>query len=413
MICILLLSVIIQSDISDCLSRDSDLMFFLEADIDYYLSMEQTGRSTQTLIDRQTDYKPQLKLYALSAALMDSSNGRILYSRSSDDKLAMASTTKIMTCIYALQNSDPDEVVTFSKYAASMPDVQLNAREGEQFYLGDLLYSLMLESHNDTAVAIAEHVSGSVEDFCSGMTSLAHKIGAGNTSFMTPNGLDSDGHYTTAADLCLIGSYALQDEDFIRITNTPSHTFSNIEGTRSYSVSNKDSFLNMMEGAIGIKTGFTGKAGYCFVGALKSADTIFVSSVLASGWPPHKSYKWSDTKTLMNYALENFKLCDIYAGNASNASFVPVLNGAKRNSGLIYPDNAPELSLLLAGWEEVTVEYALPNYLCAPVDPKCPVGNVTYKIDGVPYKTYNIFPSDTVECIDYRLILEKIIAFIL
>ena len=145
------------------------------------------------------------QLYAQSAVLMDADSGRILFEKNGYEQRPMASTTKIMTLIVTLENANLDEVVTVSDYAASMPDVQLGIRAGEQFRLEDLLYSLMLESHNDSAVAVAEHVGGSVEGFAALMNAKARDIGCYDTYFITPNGLDAEDengvHSTTAADL--------------------------------------------------------------------------------------------------------------------------------------------------------------------------------------------------------------------
>ena len=147
-------------------------------------------------------------LYARSAVLMDADTGRILFEKNGGEQLPMASTTKIMTLLVTLENADLEGEVAVSSYAASMPDVQLNIREGERYRLRDLCYSLMLESHNDTAVAIAEHVGGSVEGFASMMNQKARDLGCAHTYFITPNGLDAQDangvHSTTAADLAKI-----------------------------------------------------------------------------------------------------------------------------------------------------------------------------------------------------------------
>ena len=244
--------------------------------------------------------------------------------------MAMASTTKIMTCIIALEYGNLNEIVTASAYAASMPNVKLGLRSGEQFLLKDLLYSLMLESHNDVAVAIAEHIAGSVEDFAALMNQKARDIGAYNTNFVTPNGLDAPGHYTTATDLALIGAYAIKNTKFVEITNTASYTFSNNAGTRTFGVSNKNSFLNQMEGAFGIKTGYTGQAGYCFVGAVEEGNARFVSVVLACGWPPNKSWKWADTKVLMDYGTQNY----VYKTFISDAEYESMIAALKDKLGI-------------------------------------------------------------------------------
>ena len=197
-----------------------------------------------------------LKLYAQSAVLMDADSGRVLYEKNGNEEMPMASTTKIMTCIVTLENADLDDTVTVSKYASTMPDVQLKIREGEQYKLIDLLYSLMLESHNDVAVAIAEHVGGSVEGFAAMMNAKAIELGCEHTNFVTPNGLDSAEHYTTAVELSKIASYAIKNEDFVKITNTTTWQFSELTKGRTFNVSNKDRFLYLYDGAIGIKTGF-------------------------------------------------------------------------------------------------------------------------------------------------------------
>ncbi len=179
----------------------------------------------------------KLELYAQSAVLMDADSGRILYGKNEDQIMPMASTTKIMTCIVALENANTDDFVKVSSYAARMPKVKLTVQEGEYYRLGDLLYSLMLESHNDSAVAIAEHVGGSVEGFAKMMNQKARDLGCFDTYFITPNGLDAvvgeneRFHSTTAADLARIMSYCIgvsgKKEEFLEITRTPSYGFSN------------------------------------------------------------------------------------------------------------------------------------------------------------------------------------------
>ena len=169
------------------------------------LSINVYGQDTEKP-EGQTEIPSELRqLYAQSAVLMDADSGRVLFEKNGYEQKPMASTTKIMTLIVTLENANLDEIVTVSQYAAGMPDVQLGIRKDEQYRLGDLLYSLMLESHNDSAVAIAEHVGGSVEGFAEMMNAKARDIGCFNTYYITPNGLDAtdeDGtHSTTAAEI--------------------------------------------------------------------------------------------------------------------------------------------------------------------------------------------------------------------
>ncbi|MCR2020894.1 serine hydrolase, partial [Blautia pseudococcoides] len=177
-------------------------------------------------------------LYATSAVLMDADSGRILYEKNGFEKRPMASTTKIMTCILALEKGNAEDIVTASAYAASRPKVHLGVAEGETFRFGDLLYSLMLESHNDAAVMIAEHLGGSVEGFADMMNAKAGELGCEDTYFITPNGLDASVtvgeeqkvHSTTAADLARIMRYCIKEspcrEEFLNVTRTASYSFS-------------------------------------------------------------------------------------------------------------------------------------------------------------------------------------------
>ncbi|HPU63523.1 MAG TPA: D-alanyl-D-alanine carboxypeptidase family protein [Mobilitalea sp.] len=351
-----------------------------------------------------SDTSSKLKLNALAALLLDAENDRVLFEVNGYKELPMASTTKIMTCIIALEKGKMDDVVNISSYAASMPDVQLNIREGEQYYLKDLLYALMLESHNDVAVAIAEHIGGSVEGFATMMNDKARSLNCNNTNFVTPSGLDAEGHYTTARDLAVIASYAIKNKDFIAITNTASHQFKELKYGRSFSVTNKNKFLYMMDGAIGVKTGFTGKAGYCFVGAIKRPDRTLVSVVLGCGWPPNKNLKWTETKRIMTYGLENFEKKQIFEDKKFNPVYVE--DGQTEFVGLKI---SGDLNLLLGKDEKVHIEYNLPEYLTAPVIKGQQVGSAKYYINGNLYTEIPIYTTDESKKIDFNFCLIKII----
>lgn len=338
-------------------------------------------------------------MYARAYCLIDADSNRILTSKDEDIKLPMASTTKIMTCIIALENGDMDSIVTVSEHAASMPDVQLNMKAGERFILQDLLYSLMLESHNDTAVAIAEHIGGSVEGFAKLMNLKAEELGLGNTHFVTPNGLDSDEHYTTAYELCCIGSYAIQNQDFMDIVQTPSHQFSNYDGTRAYSVNNKDAFLTSYNGAIGIKTGFTGNAGYCFCGAATRNGVTLISSVLGCGWPPNKGYKWSDTRKLMNYGFNGYAQVQITPKTPLSGIAV---SGGKEAAAPVKRTSTESFNVLMSSDDIITVSYELPVKLSAPVRSGDIIGYEKYTINDGLYISIPIVASKTIDETDSR-----------
>lgn len=360
------------------------------------------------------EYGTDLNLYARSALLMDASNGRVLYEENGYEVMPMASTTKIMTCILALEYGCLEDVVTVSAYAATMPKVKLYLKAGEQYRLKDLLYSLMLQSHNDSAVVIAEHIGGSVEAFAQLMNQKARDLGCMDTNFVTPNGLDGvdvngNAHATTAYDMAKIASYALQNEQFREIIATRSYSFGTVDGSRSFSFGNTDAFLDRMPGAIGIKTGFTGAAGYCFVGAVEDGDRLYVSVVFASGWPPNKNYKWHDTELLMEYGLENFSYRNISV--EKEVPDIRVTDGQAERVGLCI--QAEDFSLMLAPQERVKWERELPESIPAPVEEGTVVGYDRYYVEGELYRVFPIYVKCTVEQIDYPFCLEQLLDKIL
>ena len=249
--------------------------------------------------------EPEVK--ALGAVLMEAESGRVLWEKNAEAPLPNASTTKIMTCLIALESGMLDDTVTVSPNAASKPETRMGLSAGEKIKLRDLLYPMMLESANDAAVAVAEHIAGSEEEFCDMMDERALEIGAMDTDFETANGLDRGGHHSTAMDMARITAYALENEDFREIISAPSATVKS--DRRTYTVANKDRLLKEYDGAIGVKTGFTGLAGQCFVGAAERDGMTLISVVLGSGWGSSgKERKWIDTKNLLNYGFENFEL---------------------------------------------------------------------------------------------------------
>lgn len=353
------------------------------------------------------------ELYARSAVLMDADTGRVLFGKDEKSIKPMASTTKIMTCIVTLENADLTDVVEVSAYAATMPDVQLHIEKGEYYRLKDLMYSLMLESHNDSAVAIAEHVGGSVEEFAQMMNEKAASIGCTDTTFITPNGLDAsktvtleDGtsetkvHSTTAEDLARILSYCIKQspkkDEFLEITRTAGHSFTNLvkakdgsvsQGTRSFSCNNHNAFLHMMDGALTGKTGFTGNAGYCYVGALESRGRTFVIALLACGWPNNKTYKWKDARKLFQYGMDNYQQTDI-TNYDYDPKPIPVENGAGKDRLLktkiqIKPtaEQSPQ-NMLISDSDVVKMRVELPKILKAPVQKGDVLGTLDYYVNG-------------------------------
>lgn len=357
---------------------------------------------------------PPENLYAISACLMDADTGRVLFEKNGDEERAMASTTKIMTLIVTLESADLTDTVTISEYAARQPDVQLNVNSGETYQLKDLLYSLMLESHNDAAVAIAEHVGGSVEGFAALMNQKAKDLGLMHTYFITPNGLDASNengvHHTTAVELAKIMSYCItqspEREAFLEITRTPSYSFSNLEGGRSFTCNNHNAFLQMMTGALSGKTGFTADAGYCYVGALEDDGRRFVVALLGCGWPNNKSYKWSDTKRLMQYGMDCYEKKNVY--RPVSLPTLTVMGGVRGDAwesgedwetdpkiSLRMEGEPKELLYLLKTGEDAAVETKLKTKLTAPVKEGDAAGEILYRLDGEIIAVYPVVCGET------------------
>ncbi len=280
--------------------------------------------------DIQTMAAEGMDLYARNAVLIDGDTGAVLYDKNCGEHRPNASTTKILTCIIALECGNLGDKVTVSSYAAKMPEVRLGAREGEVYSLEDMLYAMMLESYNDAAVVIAEHIGGTVQGFADMMNKKAREIGCLNTYFITPNGLDAQDdvgvHGTSAEDLARIMRYCVLVspclKQFLKITQTNSYTFRDDTGQRVFTCVNHNAFLNMMDGAVSGKTGFTCDAGYCYVGAGTQNGHTYIWALLGCGWPNNKTYKWKDSRKLMAYAGENISYSDIAITDTPDVNLV-------------------------------------------------------------------------------------------
>lgn len=383
-----------------------------------------SARGAEYKIPQTVDMTPvaeePAELYALSAVLMDGESGRVLYEKDGERPLANASTTKVLTCIVALENSSGDDYVQVSQNAASQPEVKLGLQKGEQYYLEDLLYSLMLKSHNDTAVAIAEHCGGSVEGFARMLNRKAKQIGCKDTYFITPNGLDAEDengkHHTTAKDLALIMRYAVKNETFLHIAQTRDYTFSEITGKRTFSVHNANAFLDMRYGVLAGKTGYTSQAGYCYVCAWEKEGKTFIVSLLGCGWPNHKTYKWSDTEKLLDFGDYNYEY-ETYWKEPQTGKIL-VTDGVEDGQDIgtkIYLRGKcsvtaydREKEVLLKKGETVTCKIEIPQKVSAPVLKGEKLGRIAYYLDGKLIDFYPVYAEKSVEKISFKWYTEKV-----
>jgi len=383
-------------------------------------AFEQSGNVQMEKIMGEPD---QNSLYARSAVLMDADSGRILYEKNGHQAMANASTTKILTCIIALENCELDSEVTVSALAASQPKVHLGMREGQRFYLKDLLYGLMLESYNDCAVAIAEHIAGTTADFAAMMNDKAKEIGCEDSYFITPNGLDAKDeggfHHTTAADLSLIMRYCIKGSkmagQFLTITQEGQYQFHDMDGKNSYTCYNHNAFLQMMDGALSGKTGFTGNAGYCYIGALQRDDRTFIVALLACGWPNNKTYKWADAKKLMQYGITMFKKIklDEIELNTKESAAVEVKGGQSKKIGgevrteLEISPIEGLTALLIGNEQEIQVKYEVTPKLYAPVMNGDFAGEITYLLGDEILAKRTVTVKETVKKIDFFWCIKK------
>jgi len=342
---------------------------------------------------------------ATGAVLIEMESGRVLWEKDCDKSLAMASTTKIMTAIMVLENADLDDIVTVSKRAAAAPRVKMDLTAGEEIPLKGLLYALMLQSSNDAAVAIAEHIGGTVEDFCAKMTEKAHLLGAVNTTFETASGLDTDNHYSTAHDMAIIARYALQNADFVELIRTPQ--FVTVSNKRTYDIINKNRLLNEYSGAMGVKTGFTNKAGHCFVGAAKRDDMQLISVVLASGWGNRgKEQKWVDTKRLLSYGFDNYEMQEVLKSGQS-AGTLAVSRTRTPEIALYYEDGLI-LPVHING-EDIQLVAHFPSTVKAPIKANAPMGEGRIYINGDYFTSVLIKTAGAAERHDLKTSMEKVI----
>ncbi len=313
-----------------------------------------------------------LSLSAKSAVLYEPENFEFLYSKNADLKLPMASTTKIMTALVALEHSSCDDVVKIADEAIGVEGSSLYLKKGEVMSMRDLLYGLMLRSANDAALAIAYEVSGGISEFAVLMNQKAADLGLTNTHFTNPHGLDSDEHFTTAKDLAIIAAEALKNETFKKIVSTKKTTITNYSGETRLVV-NHNKLLTLYDGAIGIKTGFTKKSGRCLVGASEKDGITFITVTI------NAPNDWNDHKKLFDYGyslLESKQLANPFEFRYT----IPLLNSDKSN---ITVSNDKAFSVVTKRSEKSPdYEIILPKYVAAPILQDDVIGKIIFTQDG-------------------------------
>lgn len=332
---------------------------------------------------------PDFSLNSTAAYLFDASSGQILYERNSNEKLYPASLTKVLTAIVVMENAKLDDTVTISESAINSVEfgyLTANLKAGEELTVEQLLNILIISSANDVAVALAEHISGSVENFAVLMNQTATKIGCTNSNFVNPNGTHNENHYSTAHDLCLIGNYSLKFDVLKEIFDKTAFTLpaTNVytEGDRTYTTTNEILLSwnsNYYKYAKGMKTGFTTPAGFCLMAYAEKDDLKLISVVLNSSTSDNR---YLETKKILDYGFENFSLKK-FANKADIIQTVSVKGATKDTKKLnlildndlfITVDNDLDLST-------VKPQISINKKIKAPIKEGTVLGSLSYTVN--------------------------------
>lgn len=341
---------------------------------------------------------------AKGMCVVEANSGRVIMSKNKDMKLAMASTTKIVTAITVLDyyHKDLDEKVVVPNEAVGIEGTSMYLRKGEKLSVRELLYGLMLPSGNDAATALAVITAGDEKSFCKLMKKTAEKCGAVNTEFANAHGLDADGHYTTAYDLALITAYALQNSEFLDISMTKNKVIDATEQSDTRYLRNKNKLLLTMDNCIGVKTGFTDNAGRCFVAATEKEDGTKMVCVLLNS-PP----MFEEATRLLNVANGQYFMQTILENNKYLTS-LPVTDGTK-NFVRVYVKDGFAYPLTETERDAIRIEYDYPKILKAPVERGQIIGNVKVFIEDDLIFSTEICTIDSVEELNIQGALDDIL----
>ena len=310
---------------------------------------------------------------AKSAVLMDGSSGELLCSKNPDERLPMASTTKIMTALVAIEEGDLAEEVTIPREAVGVEGSSIYLYEGERLTLEQLLYAVLLESANDAATAVAIHIGGSIEGFAALMNEKAAELGLENTHFENPHGLDSEQHYTTARELAIIASHAMKNPKLREIASTKKKTIplNDTEGVRL--LINHNRLLKSYDGAIGVKTGYTKKSGRCLVSAAERDGLTLICVTLSA------PDDWRDHTSLLDYVFSNYE-SRVLCAKDEMRQVLPVVGG---KSDYVTLTNTNEIRVTLPkGASKVECRIETRQFEYAPVCEGAVLGRAVYLLDG-------------------------------
>ena len=311
---------------------------------------------------------------AKAATLYEPTSKKVIYSKNGEERLPMASTTKIMTAMVVVDNCNTMETVIIGPESVGVEGSSAYLSEGDEYTVLELLYALMLQSANDAATALAYYVAGGISEFSEMMNRKANDLGLENTHFTNPHGLDAEDHYTTSNDLAIMSAELLENEILREIVSTYKKTFTYDERTRTYINHNK--LLRLYADAAGVKTGFTKRSGRCLVGAAERDGMTFISVTLDA------PSDWSDHTALLDFAFDSYEKIQLTA-KGDYLQNINVVGGDKESVYISAKENLE----VIKEKETTDIEeiISLPKYLIAPIKEGETVGRVTYKVGGRDY----------------------------
>lgn len=360
----------------------------------------------QEVIQTTSNITDNPKLDSRIALVYDRASGRILFDKNGNKTTPMASTTKIMTAIIVVENSNLSDIVTIDSKSAGTGGSRLGLKKNDKITVNDLLYGLMLRSGNDAAVALAIHVGGSVEGFAELMNKKAKELNLTSTHFMVPHGLDMDGHYTTAYELAKMADYALKNEKLKAIVSTKTCTI-NINNNPKV-ISNTNELLGSVSGVYGVKTGFTNGAGRCLVTACKRDSLDIITVIIGADT---KKIRTSDSMKLIEYSFKNYKIINIKKKveeqfekwKELNEKRIIINKGKNSKVELKLEDiNFEKMAVKNTQLDNITIEINSLYYLEAPIEKNRVIGNVKIMLGKDTIGVLQIYNKNEIEKKDVK-----------
>ena len=324
--------------------------------------------------------RAELAVSAKAAILMHADSDRVLYEKNADERMLIASTTKIMTAIVVLEHCELDDLVEVDSRSAGIEGSSMYLKAGESYTVEDLLYGLLLVSGNDAASALALHVADSMEEFAELMNAKAAELGMTESSFKNAHGLDEEGHYSTARDMAKLAAYCMGNEDFARIAGTVSHTVG------EQTLVNHNRLLREYDGCLGLKTGYTMAAGRTLVTCAERDGTRYVCVTL------NDPDDWDDHKALYDWAFANYSFAEVIPAGLSYE--VPLISGAEMTAPA---ETEGAAYALIQNGESYDMELELPAFAFAPISEGERAGRAVACSDGQEIASVRIVYSEDVE----------------